>query len=52
MCGNDSKEKINLMNYVIGSTDVKAMYPSTDIDLAVEKCVETILKKKSSLGTA
>ena len=51
MCGDDSKEKINLRNCVIGSMDVKALYPSIDIDFAVKTCVVTIVKKKSTLGT-
>ena len=51
MCGNDSKEKINLMNCVIPSMDVKALYPSVDIDFVGKKCLEMIVKKKLTLKT-
>ena len=44
MSGDDSKEEINLWNLVIGSMDVNALYPSIDIDFAVKKCVEIIVK--------
>ena len=37
-------ETVDLNNCIIGSMDVKALYPSIDIDFAVEKCVEMILK--------
>ena len=37
-------ETVDLTNCIIGSMDVKALYPSIDIDFAVEKCVEMILK--------
>ena len=37
-------EEIDLKNCVIGSMDVKALYPSIDIDFAVEKCVEMVIK--------
>ena len=47
MCGNDSKEYINLRNFVIGNRDVKAFYPSIDKDILMKKCVEMIVKKKS-----
>ena len=40
-------EDINLENCIIGSMDVKALYPSIEIDFAVEKCVEMIEKSKS-----
>ena len=51
MCGNDIKEEINLRNCVIGSRDAKALYPSIDKGFAVKKCVEMIIKRKSTLGT-
>ena len=51
MCGNDIKEYINLRNWVIGNRDVKLLNPSIDIDITVKKCVEMIVKKKSTLGT-
>ena len=51
MCGNDSKEEINLRNSVIGSKDVKKLYTPIDIDITVKKFVEMIVKKKSTLGT-
>ena len=35
-------ETVDLNNCIIGSMDVKALYPSIDIDFAVEKCVEMI----------
>ena len=35
-------EEENLTNCVIGSMDVKALYPSIDIDFAVERCVELL----------
>ena len=50
MCGNDSKEEINLRNLVNGSMDVKALNPSIYLDFAVKKCVEMILKNISTLG--
>ena len=37
-------ETVDLTNCVIGSMDVKALYPSIDIDFAVEKCVEMIIE--------
>ena len=37
-------ETVDLRNCVIGSMDVKALYPSIDIDFAVEKCVEMIVE--------
>ena len=40
-------EDINLENCIIGSMDVKALYPSIEIDFAVEKCVEMIEKSES-----
>ena len=49
---NDSKKEINLGNRVIQILDVKALYPSIDIDYAVKKCVDMIVKRKSTLGTA
>ena len=51
MSRNDCKEEINPKNCVIGSVDVKSLYPSIEIDFAVKKCVEMIVKKKSTLGT-
>ena len=45
MCGNDNKEEINLRNSVIGSMDVKALYPSINIDSAVKNCMEMIVRK-------
>ena len=38
MFGNDSKEYINFRNCVIGNRDVKALYPSINIDIAVKMC--------------
>ena len=35
-------QTVDLKNCIIGSMDVKALYPSIDIDFAVEKCVEVI----------
>ena len=35
-------ETVDLKNCIIGSMDVKALYPSIDIDFATEKCVEMI----------
>ena len=35
-------DTVNLDNCVIGSMDVKALYPSIDIDFATEKCVDMI----------
>ena len=37
-------ETVDLSNCIIGSMDVKALYPSIDIDFAVEKCVEMIIE--------
>ena len=37
-------ETVDLTDCVIGSMDVKALYPSIDIDFAVEKCVEMIIE--------
>ena len=37
-------ETVDLTNCVIGSMDVKALYPSIDIDFAVDKCVEMIIE--------
>ena len=37
-------EEVDLKNCVIGSMDVKALYPSIDIDFAVDKCIEMIVK--------
>ena len=51
MCGDDSKEKINLRDLVIGSMDVKALYPSIAIDFIVKKGLEMIVKNISTLGT-
>ena len=51
MCGNDSTENIKLRNCVIGSMDVKALYPSIDRDFAVKKYMELIVNKKSTLET-
>ena len=34
---------------VIGIMDVKALYPSIDIDFMVKKCVEMIVKNISTL---
>ena len=48
MCGNDSKEYINLGNCVFWNRDVKALYRSIEIDIAVKKCAEMIVKKKST----
>ena len=39
-------ETVDLSNCVIGSMDVKALYPSIDIDFAVEKCVKMIVRSK------
>ena len=39
-------EEVDLKNCIIGSMDVKALYPSIDIDFAVEKCVEMINKSE------
>ena len=39
------------MTSINGSRDVKTLYTSIDIDIAVKKCVEMIVKKKSTLGT-
>ena len=41
-------ETVDLTNCIIGSMDVKALYPSIDIDFAVEKCVEMILQSSVS----
>ena len=51
MRGNDSKEEINLRNFIIGSRDVKPLYTSIDIDITVKKCVKIIVKKKYTLRT-
>ena len=39
-------EEVDLKNCIIGSMDVKSLYPSIDIDFAVEKCVEMINKSE------
>ena len=39
-------ETVNLERCIIGSMDVKALYPSIDIDFATEKCVEMIQKSE------
>ena len=41
-------ETVNLEKCIIGSMDVKALYPSIDIDFATEKCVEMIQKREVS----
>ena len=41
-------ETVNLDNCVIGSMDVKALYPSIDIDFATEKCVDMITESDTS----
>ena len=41
-------ETVNLDNCVIGSMDVKALYPSIDIDFATEKCVDMITENDTS----
>ena len=51
MCEDYSKEEIYLKNCVIGSIDVKPLYPSIGIDSKVKKCVEMIVKKKETFGT-
>ena len=51
VCGNNTTEEINLKKCVIGSIDVKIFYPSINIDSAVKKCMEMIVKRKSTLGT-
>ena len=40
-------EEVDLKNCVIGSMDVKALYPSIDIDFAVEKCIEMIVQSEA-----
>ena len=40
--------EMDLKNCIIGSMDVKALYPSIDIDFAVQKCVEMIKESKVS----
>ena len=49
MRGNDIKEKIAHRKCVLWSMDVKALYPSIDIDFAVKKCVEMMVKNISLL---
>ena len=44
----DVNETVDLENCTIGSMDVKALYPSIDIDLAIGKCVEMITKSSTS----
>ena len=44
----DVNETVDLENCTIGSMDVKALYPSIDIDFATEKCVEMITKSSTS----
>ena len=44
-------ETVDLTNCVIGSMDVKALYPSIDIDFAVDKCVEMIVESGQSSKT-
>ena len=39
-------ETVDLTHCIIGSMDVKALYPSIDIEFAVEKCVEMIVESK------
>ena len=34
----------DLRNCIIGSFDVTALYPSIDVDFAVEKCLELIFE--------
>ena len=41
-------ETVDLENCTIGSMDVKALYPSIDIDFATEKCVEMLTKSSTS----
>ena len=41
-------EEVDLRNCVIGSMDVKALYPSIEIDFAVDKCIEMIIKSESN----
>ena len=41
-------ETVNLENCIIGSMDVKALYPSIDIDFATEKCVDMITESDTS----
>ena len=41
-------ETVDLETCIIRSMDVKALYPSIDIDFATEKCVEMITKSSTS----
>ena len=40
---SEVNKDVDLSNCIIGSMDVKALYPSIDIDFAVDKCVEMIV---------
>ena len=40
---NETNKNEDLKNCIIGSFDVDALYPSIDVDFAIEKCLELIL---------
>ncbi|CAI9727488.1 Hypothetical predicted protein [Octopus vulgaris] len=43
---NDCNNTCDLTGCMVGSMDVVSLYPSMDVDLALEKCVEMINKSK------
>ena len=45
-----NNNNISLRNTIIGSMDVKALYPSIDVDFAIGKCGEIIVKSDTEIS--